>query len=606
MPAALGAPVNKLSSVLGAAAVIAIAVVFILQFRPATGQTKGDTGPVCVAEVHGSCLSTGSFWAAYRLIAGSADPNRMKGVGLRRKVAEGLVEQWALNQDAKRLGITASDDDVRSELAAGRAHVSLPAAEIQRLGYQLRLGEDLVRPIQVKGAKTVDGKKVRVFERKTYEKEVRRLTRMSPEDFLEYQKAEVVAARMRDIIRSRVHVGDNEVYDQFARDKSTASVDYIRFDRRFFADLVVDMSPGAMGPWLVAHKDEIDRTWDSRKAQVLPECRAVREVFVKMEEGATDEDKAAAGKKMERARERISAGEDFAAVAKALSDDPSASNGGELGCLLKGKAPKVVEDAVLALAAGKVSDVIATDGGLFLVKVDQIEKDDAAVKLGRDFVGRELYVTQESERLAVEAAKNVLAATKGGKPLKDALALYLQELARSRPAPANATTTKATKNPKAKAKKAGAADKDEPKADEGRPTLTLENHPNRPTVETTLPFSAGGDPITGARQASEITRAAFSLDKPGDTAGDLVALENGYAVIQLKEKTAPTKEQWDKDRELYMASMRAYKADDALATYMKRLTDQVAKDVKFTTALVTEPKASEQGPMGPSDDDSGE
>src|SRR5689334_13335550 len=92
-----GAPVNKLSSVLGAAAVIAIAVVFILQFRPASNGPRGDDGPQCAVEVHGTCaVSSGQFWAAYRLISGNADPGKLKAMGMRRKVADGLLEQWLL------------------------------------------------------------------------------------------------------------------------------------------------------------------------------------------------------------------------------------------------------------------------------------------------------------------------------------------------------------------------------------------------------------------------------------------------------------------------------------------------------------------------------
>src|SRR5262249_54864105 len=149
-----GAPVNKLTSVLGAAAVIAIAVVFILQFRPASNAGRTDNGPTCAVEVHGTCAATANeFMAAYRLIAANADPGKLKAMGLRRKVADGLLEQWLLNQDAKRLGITVSDDDLSGELFHGRARVSLPAADIHQLGYSFQLGDDLIRYFPVKSPK---------------------------------------------------------------------------------------------------------------------------------------------------------------------------------------------------------------------------------------------------------------------------------------------------------------------------------------------------------------------------------------------------------------------------------------------------------------------
>ena len=266
---------NKLSSILGGAAVIAIAVVFILQFRPATGATKTSTGPSCVAEVNGSCVSAAWFWASYRLIAANADPARLRTIGLRRKIADGLVEALVLNQDAIRLGVTVADDDVRAEVAKGRAHVSLPVADAYTLGNSLRLGEDMIRFIPVKNPKT------KQFEMKMYEKEVPARTHLSVKDFLEYQKSELLAARMRELIRSQVRVSDTEGYEKYARDKSTVALEYARFDRRFFGDVVVDSSAKNVADWAEVHKNEVDKVWDARKAQIMPECRTYREILVK-------------------------------------------------------------------------------------------------------------------------------------------------------------------------------------------------------------------------------------------------------------------------------------------------------------------------------------
>jgi peptidyl-prolyl cis-trans isomerase D len=575
--------VNKIWSAFGGVLVIAIAVIFIFQFGPQGGMGKAkDSGPTCVAEVHGTCLSAGSFWAGYRLIAGNVEPSRLRAMNLRRRVADGLVEQWLLNQDAKRLGITVSDDDVLAELARGRAHVSIPAADLPQLGEGLL-------PLRVKNPKT------KKFDTKVYEKEVRTRTRLSPVEFREYQKAELIAARMRDLVRTRVRVGENEAREQFSREKSTATLDYARFDRRFFADVVVDASQKNVDAWAEKAKEELDKIWESRKNQVLPECRVVREIFVRRDEMGNDEEKAAARKRIDRALERIRGGEDFADVARAVSDDPSAVRGGEIGCLLKGKAPKPFEEAVGALGAGKVSEVISTEPGFFVVKVEQIAKDAEAEKLGRAYVAREMYVGQEAERLAVEAAKNVLAAVKGGKSLKDALQTYTDELAKSREPAAD---------PKADKKKDEKADEKKKKKkgdDSDHPPQTVLNHPLRPTIETTLPFNVSGDPIPGVRQSTDITKIAFELAKPGDAPGDVIPLENGYVAVQLKEKTPASKEQWDKDREFYVAAMRKAKADDALTAYVKRLHGQLAGDAKFTADLVNEPKEGQgQGPSGPS------
>jgi peptidyl-prolyl cis-trans isomerase D len=600
--------VNKLSSVLGAAAVIAIAVVFILQFRPASNAARTDAGPTCAVEVHGTCaVDAGQFWAAYRLIAGNADPAKLKAMGMRRKVADGLLEQWVLNQDAKRLGVSISEGDINDDVFKGRAHVSLPAQDIAQLGYNLQLqgrrgelGPDTVREIPVKGPK---GKH---FEQKIYEKNVRSFTRLSPEDFRAFQRNELVAARMRDLIRARVRVSEAEAFDQYSRDKSTATLDYIRFDRRFYADLVVDMSQKAIDAWAESHKEDVDKTWEGRKAQILPECRSVREIVVKLDGiTASEEEKTKAKAKIDRAKERLAKGEDFTDVARSMSDGATASRGGEVGCLLKGKAPKPLEDAANALAAGKVSDVVTLETGLYLIKLDQIAKDADAEKVGRAQTAKELYLTQEAERITLESAKKVAAAVKGGKSLKDALDQHLAELAKAKPAEEKKDKKADDKKKADKDKKKGDEKAEEKKDEDARAPVTLENHPSRPTVETTLPFNVSGEPIPGAHAASDLTKIAFGLEKPGDSNGDVVNYEFGYLTIALKEKTPASREAWDKDREYYIGSMRAYKQNDALIAYVKRLQAAMASDAKYTKDLVEEPKGrpEDSAPApGPMDD----
>ena len=423
-----GTRVNKLNSILGAVAIVAIIVVFILQFGPASGQPKVDSGPRCAVEVRGTCLSAGEFWASYRLIGGGVDPARSKALHLRKSVADGLVEQHLLVQDAKRLGLTVSDDDVTAEIAAGRAHVSLPATEVlDSSRYFGLVGDELVR---VMGVRKTKGDKKKI-DAKATEKDIRARTKLSSEEYREYQKNELIAARMRDIIRSRARIGENEAREQFLRDKSTATLEYARFDRRFYADLVVDWSQKAIDEYAARSKDELDKVWESRKGQILPECRTVREIYVRLDEQAGDEEKAAARKKMTRALERIKAGEDFGDVARAVSDDPSAIRGGELGCFPKGKAPKPLEEAVFATKAGEMTNIQENDNGLWLFKVEQVAKDADAEKLGRAWTAKEVYVAQEAERLAADGAKQVQTAIKGGKSVKDALDAYLADLAKT-------------------------------------------------------------------------------------------------------------------------------------------------------------------------------
>ncbi len=580
---------NKLNSILGGAVVIAIGIVFIVQFRPASGQQgKADAGPKCVAEVKGSCIQSDYFFAAQRLISyAGIDGSRQKKMGFRKQVAEGLIEQWALNQDAKRLGVMVSDDDVSAEIAGGRAHISLPADKAREMGYPLHIGDDQVSPLLVKDRKT------KRFDAKVAEKDIRTRTRLSPAEFREYQKQELTAARMRDIVKQRVRVGENEAFEQFSREKATATLDFARLDRRFYADLVLDTSPKTVEAWAAQNKEELDKVWEGRKAQFLPECRVTRHVLVKISETASDAEKDEAKKKAERLLERITKGEDFADVARKTSDDGSAARGGELGCVQKGKMVKPFEDAMMALAEGKVSGVVQSEFGFHILKVEKIAKDAEAEKLGRQQTATEVYIGHESDRLATEGAKKILEAVRGGKSLKDALQAHLDEVLPKTEASAKKDEKKAKKDEK-KAKKD--EKKDEAPSDD-KPAVTAENHPARPAIESTMPFNSSGDPIQGVRPGTDVAHIAFGLEKAGAVPNDILPLDTGYAVIQLKEKAPASKEEWEKNREFYVNSMRAAKQNDALIAYVKKLRSQVVGEPKFPEpSLLVDPTSKDDAP----------
>jgi parvulin-like peptidyl-prolyl isomerase len=78
--------------------------------------------------------------------------------------------------------------------------------------------------------------------------------------------------------------------------------------------------------------------------------------------------------KAKELREKISAGADFATVAKAESDDAgSAVNGGDLGSFTRGKMVAQFEQVAFTLPVGQISEPVKTQFGYHIIKVDQRE-----------------------------------------------------------------------------------------------------------------------------------------------------------------------------------------------------------------------------------------
>lgn len=86
-------------------------------------------------------------------------------------------------------------------------------------------------------------------------------------------------------------------------------------------------------------------------------------------DGATEAQRDSVRTLAEELRDRARAGEDFAAMAEAHSDDPgSAASGGDLDYFSRGTMVPAFEEAAFALEPGEVSDVVESQFGLHVIK----------------------------------------------------------------------------------------------------------------------------------------------------------------------------------------------------------------------------------------------
>jgi len=103
-----------------------------------------------------------------------------------------------------------------------------------------------------------------------------------------------------------------------------------------------------------------------------PEMVRARHILIKVEAAASGDDKMKAKEKAADILARIKAGEDFAKLAFELSDDAgSKTKGGDLGFFPKGKMDPVFEKAVFSLQRGEISDIVETQVGFHIVKMEE-------------------------------------------------------------------------------------------------------------------------------------------------------------------------------------------------------------------------------------------
>lgn len=557
--------------------IVGMILVFVLGFNPTAGKKLGAVNEACAARVRGSCIEPKAHRAAYRLVF-SRGTGQMRQQVASKIVLEGLIERELLALEAQRLGLTVGEDEITDAIFHGWVHVSLPSDNLQ-LQQSLGLVEGRVR-VGFQDPKT------KQFDMKTYERTVKMMTGRSPGEFREWQGRELLAAKMRDLVRAPVRVAEDEALDRFMTERTTSTVGYAVIRRSWLEKYGI----------LTDAKD-VD-AWAKDKTNLGQIKVPVRHILIKVGHDAKQEDKDAAKKKADDVLARVKKGEDFAKLAKEFSDDPgSKDKGGQYPGEMVEQFVEPFKKAVESVKPGElVQNLVETQFGWHIIKRDEATKDDVL----------KAYKQSKSLDVAKQMAQKIIADVKGGKSGEDAIKDATAQFALVKTAPKPKTEA-----PKTDAKSAdgGAAKGDggaQASADAGAepPPVTFDTDSERPQWLKSSAFNRGGDPIPAisGEAAQAVVKHAFSA-KAGEMAPEPIRTDDGFLVVRLDDQKPATKPDFDKERDAYMASILAAKQNEALAHYVRRLRETSKADVKVDEGNVFGAK-SDAGPT-PQEDDEG-
>ncbi len=139
-----------------------------------------------------------------------------------------------------------------------------------------------------------------------------------------------------------------------------------------------------------------------------PERVRASHILLSFPQNADAAAKAQVRAKAEAVLKDVKAGKDFAALAKAHSQDPgSAANGGDLGLFPQGQMVGPFNDAAFSLAVGATSELVETQFGYHIIRV--VEKQPAR-DVSLDEVRGELvqFLEQQNRQQQTEAFVNGL------------------------------------------------------------------------------------------------------------------------------------------------------------------------------------------------------
>ena len=385
--------------------VIVVFVLFVFVDFGATVPTGSTIPTAAAASVGDIDVTYGEFERSYRqaedtyrqIYGDQFNRELAQQMGLPLQVLDSLVADKILLQEADRMGLRVTDEEVR------QAILEFPAFQATTGGF---IGEEPYRQTLRSSGYTVDS-----FEQMIRTQLLGQMVRdvlsanlfVSDEDVLASYKDQIEQAKIRFVqlpsssMASEVIASPEEIEAYFDEHKEELRiperrvVDYLLLDQNALRD-TIELSDDELFEYYEANPEEFTQEEQVRARHILLQVGG-------------DRTEQQAEEQMLAIRDRLEAGEDFATVATELSDDPgSKAQGGDLGFFGRGQMIGEFEEAAFSAVPGEVVGPVKTNFGYHLIQVE--ERRDA----GRSSFAeaqeqiRSLLLNQRSQDLAESTA----------------------------------------------------------------------------------------------------------------------------------------------------------------------------------------------------------
>ena len=346
----------------------------MLTYLTNTGLTgTSDGGDTTLAEVAGTKITTQEAQSSLdRLTRGGQLPAEAMEAYF-PQIVQQLVDQKAMLLEAGRLGIKVSDEEVLTALVGAFPQYFPDGKLANKDAFEQTLAQQ-------------------------------NLTMQGIADEIRDQ---LLLRKIQTLALSGVVIGSQDVDRALLQKHEKAKIEYIAFPPAKFRDQAKTTPEEVKAAYeklkatftrpekrsfqvLLADQAKVEQTIAVSDAQLraaysgnmdnfrMPERVEARHILL-MTQGKPDAEKKAALTKAQDLLKQIKAGGDFAALAKANSQDPgSAVKGGDLGFIVKGQTVPEFEKFVFAAKPKDISDIVTTEYGYHIIQV--MSKEAARVK----------------------------------------------------------------------------------------------------------------------------------------------------------------------------------------------------------------------------------
>jgi len=356
-------------------AIVAIFILFIFVDWGAGGARSGDQDRGYAARVNGETISYRQYDRALyymeknyeQLYRQPLSPQMAAAMGLNRQVLDSLVDQRLMLQQAQRLHLNATPEEVRKKI------LQIPTLNPQgkfvgdelytryvtgALGYQSpsEFEDELARDITLQKMESALSNSI-VVSPKAAEAEYRRISESAKIRYVLFPAGRQAAT---------ISVAPAEV-DQYYRANQSK---YAHGEQRAIKYLLVDTS--LLRSQINPSESELRKRYDAAKEEYKRSASAhILHILIKVDPAATPQQDAAAKAKAGSLVKQLRAGADFAKLARENSGDPSSSSkGGDMGWVEQGTTVDPFDQAAFSAPLNTVPDPIRTkEFGYHIIKV---------------------------------------------------------------------------------------------------------------------------------------------------------------------------------------------------------------------------------------------
>ena len=354
-----------------------IQVVFVIIVASFVFWGVGQNGPAvgAVAEVDGSRITDTEFNKRMQMVSRSQGRTLSDAeyAEVANRELSSMIERKVLLAEAERLGIEASDDEVK------RAIYSIGAFQSEDGKFSKALYERTIEAIGSTDAK---------FREDIYE--------------------DILVSKLEKMAVLSVHVSEEQLKERFVQQNTTVAVTWVRVpDAAFLGQIEVtdDEIQALLGTDASRVQARYDAQFERRFKD--PAKATLRSILLRTDiEGSMDEDVRA---QMDLVLADLDGGMDFGEAAAKWSEDLTAVSGGMLGTQALDQLDPVLSRAIEGVEAGQLSQVVQTSRGFQILLVEeQIPAKETSFDEAKELLAKELIQEERAPQQATAFANELV------------------------------------------------------------------------------------------------------------------------------------------------------------------------------------------------------